>query len=635
MKTVVLFIVLAIASCLTFATTHYVDNSVIANGSGTMASPWKNLSDIKNILMGDSILFKCGGTWNSTLTPLSGADGAYVTYGTYGTGNKPAMIGFNANGKSYAKAVGLSFASSATVINLTSANHIIIDNCSITGTATTWAPGIQFQSNSNFNQIINNTITYIGTGAQNDLINMRGNCAHNYFYNNMITINNVHAALDMEGATGGGVVNYNIIKNNYFLGTGAAGALINLATASNYNVVEGNILTGDATTGGYCGVNPSSNALHEDMFKLLSSNNLVRFNIIKNYPCANSLGITMEAYFNIIENHAIGTHVYNNIVTGIGPGGAALYLGSSDNTGTVHDNYFKNNALYNNGGILLNFNINGSGNGQWSDALYAQHKLQANPGVVYNNYFRNNLFYSPSSISVIRANNTDFTTTTAQTWNSTLYNSNIQVAPNFNGNYSPIAGSPTIDAGTFLTITSASGSGTQLVVGDAWYFSDGRGILSGDTIQIGNNIRTITAINYSTNTITVNSSVTWTQGMYVSLPYHGSAPDIGVYEYQEGATQANFADKNQNPAFIISPNPFNPMTSITFTLPEATRVRISIFNANGEYVKNLANGKFNAGRHTVAWNGRASDGKTVSSGVYVVRMETGKTVLNKRICFAR
>jgi hypothetical protein len=85
------------------------------------------------------------------------------------------------------------------------------------------------------------------------------------------------------------------------------------------------------------------------------------------------------------------------------------------------------------------------------------------------------------------------------------------------------------------TIISASGSGTVLTVADAGYFLDGWGIpgVVGDQIQIlGTSQKArITNVNYDMNTITVDTTMTWTQGQGIVLAYVGSAPDAGAFEY--------------------------------------------------------------------------------------------------------
>jgi hypothetical protein len=62
---------------------------------------------------------------------------------------------------------------------------------------------------------------------------------------------------------------------------------------------------------------------------------------------------------------------------------------------------------------------------------------------------------------------------------------------------------------------------------------DGWGIIEGDFIQLGGQTQRvrITNVDYSSNTITVHQSLSWTNAQGVSLAYEGSAPDLGAYEY--------------------------------------------------------------------------------------------------------
>jgi hypothetical protein len=101
------------------------------------------------------------------------------------------------------------------------------------------------------------------------------------------------------------------------------------------------------------------------------------------------------------------------------------------------------------------------------------------------------------------------------------------------------SGSPCIDAGAFLTnIISPAGSGTTFKVDDASYYMDGWGIIPGDVIQLqGSSQRAlITEVDYTSNTITVASGLSWTQNQGVALAYEGSAPDIGAYEFYSATT---------------------------------------------------------------------------------------------------
>jgi hypothetical protein len=101
-------------------------------------------------------------------------------------------------------------------------------------------------------------------------------------------------------------------------------------------------------------------------------------------------------------------------------------------------------------------------------------------------------------------------------------------------------GSPAIDKGAFLTTTTSAGSGSVITVGDASYFIDGYGIIGGDTIQLEGKTghAQIIGIDYAANKITLDKSLTWSSGQGVALPYSGTAPDIGAYEYVAGGAVA-------------------------------------------------------------------------------------------------
>ncbi len=73
-----------------------------------------------------------------------------------------------------------------------------------------------------------------------------------------------------------------------------------------------------------------------------------------------------------------------------------------------------------------------------------------------------------------------------------------------------------------------------------------------------------------------------------------------------------------------SPNPFNFMTTIHFTLENAQHVKLSIYDPSGKLVRTLVDDIRNSGAHSVRWNGFDSNGTSVSSGIYFCRMKSGK-----------
>ncbi len=70
------------------------------------------------------------------------------------------------------------------------------------------------------------------------------------------------------------------------------------------------------------------------------------------------------------------------------------------------------------------------------------------------------------------------------------------------------------------------------------------------------------------------------------------------------------------------PNPFNPSTTIAFSLKSPGKVKLSVYNLKGQLVTNLVNEQKPAGMHSITWNGRDSNNKAVSSGIYLYRLET-------------
>lgn len=71
------------------------------------------------------------------------------------------------------------------------------------------------------------------------------------------------------------------------------------------------------------------------------------------------------------------------------------------------------------------------------------------------------------------------------------------------------------------------------------------------------------------------------------------------------------------------PNPFNPMTKIRFDLPKAGPVRVAIFDAAGRLVRTIVDGTLPAGRYEMPWTGKDNSGRSVASGVYLLRMDAG------------
>jgi Secretion system C-terminal sorting domain len=79
------------------------------------------------------------------------------------------------------------------------------------------------------------------------------------------------------------------------------------------------------------------------------------------------------------------------------------------------------------------------------------------------------------------------------------------------------------------------------------------------------------------------------------------------------------------------PNPFNPTTNITFSIPKNSHVRLDIFNSLGQLVRTLIDQNYDTGNYTTIWNARNDFGNKVNSGVYIYRLVSKNYVDSKRM----
>jgi hypothetical protein len=105
----------------------------------------------------------------------------------------------------------------------------------------------------------------------------------------------------------------------------------------------------------------------------------------------------------------------------------------------------------------------------------------------------------------------------------------------------------------------------------------------------------------------------WPPPTYAS----GASPAASIASADPGSESRGFA-LEQN-----GPNPFAAATAIRFRIPAASKVRLEVFDVSGRLVKVLAEGKYPAGVHAVAWDKRDAAGRAASAGVYFYRLEAG------------
>jgi hypothetical protein len=79
------------------------------------------------------------------------------------------------------------------------------------------------------------------------------------------------------------------------------------------------------------------------------------------------------------------------------------------------------------------------------------------------------------------------------------------------------------------------------------------------------------------------------------------------------------------------PNPFNPETTISYSLPNSGRVLLTVYTSLGQEVRTLIDDVQEVGAYTIRWDGRDSVGRQVASGVYFYRMHAGDFSDTKRM----
>jgi len=118
-----------------------------------------------------------------------------------------------------------------------------------------------------------------------------------------------------------------------------------------------------------------------------------------------------------------------------------------------------------------------------------------------------------------------------------------------------------------------------------------------------------------------SSGKTEISGLYVQKLY---VPGNGIHSTDTESGRTVRLAQN-------APNPFNPETTISFSLAAPAAVELCIYNIRGQKVTTLVNDNFSAGTHSAVWNGRDDNGRAVSSGVYLYRVSAGGATDTKRM----
>ena len=486
------------------AGTYYVSPSGSSANPGTQQSPWSLSHANSQAVPGDTIIL-LDGTYTGTIDPInSGSVGAVITYqAETNRGAKFPNVSFPVDlnpGHSYITIDGIEATDNYKWVRANNVDHVTITNCYFKN-ANGWET-MMFRDSGGYITVTN---CYIENGT--DSLHIRSGQGHYVAGNTFITA--THTCLVMMGVTN------SVIENNSFSNASqkcmevfSTREVYSPSELSEYNLIQGNTFY----SGNNVGIQYSGNRtiLRNNIFD--QSNVGMRWTIYY----GSSEGDRPEAWW-CQENR-----FYNNVMYGCGNAVLVNMTQYVIDTygGAFGDNIHKNNIIYNG-----------------TDAAQGSFDWDAVPS--HASFFYNNIIRTSSGQDVFwwfdnPAPDDYYTLSEIESAYSSYYANNIEVNPLFTNaatdDFTLQSGSNCIDAGTALTLTNGSGTGTVFTVDDALYFTDGYGLISGDVIRVGSDTVTITAVNYTTKQITVSSSFTWADNEAVSMDYNGSAPDMGAFE---------------------------------------------------------------------------------------------------------
>ena len=120
----------------------------------------------------------------------------------------------------------------------------------------------------------------------------------------------------------------------------------------------------------------------------------------------------------------------------------------------------------------------------------------------------------------------------------------------------------------------------------------------------------------------------WLQCIYIDGETEIFGPiSCALNSPQDSAPQIPLITSIQN----VYPNPFNLDVTVRYGLKTSDRVNITIYNIKGQQVRHLVDEKKNAGTYSLLWNGKDDNNTSLTSGIYFVRMTSGKQTYTKKL----
>jgi hypothetical protein len=129
------------------------------------------------------------------------------------------------------------------------------------------------------------------------------------------------------------------------------------------------------------------------------------------------------------------------------------------------------------------------------------------------------------------------------------------------------------------------------------------------------------------------------QDLYDAWVAQGKAPPVAVTTERTGVSVTN-TDVDEMEPFVYAleqnvPNPFNPVTTIAFSLAAPGNVRVDVYDVAGRKVRSLIEEELGAGEHAAVWDGRDDLGEDAASGVYFYRVVTDGYMARRKMVLLR
>ncbi|MCK4634447.1 MAG: right-handed parallel beta-helix repeat-containing protein [Candidatus Aenigmarchaeota archaeon] len=520
-------------------TSYYVANDGNDSYQGNITHPWQTIEKVDTELsgvinQGDDIYFMRGDSWVSSVALNVDAGGNAsneMIFGAYGTGAKPNISRTGGNQIFYFDQNGM--------------GHVTIQDLHFTG-------GDSTRVTFFYNGCNNHNITLRNIVSENTGPLFAGYNTKDVLIEDCVIDANGSHGISIQHDGSGSFQCGNFIIRNCSINDAKDGISIHYGGTNENNSIGDNFLIENCT-------------IWDTWEEVID--------IVGGYGCDNVLirDCNLSDAGNLVTGHGQANVMIDNCYIHHMPGNAHTFT-------RAYNIRMRNSVIYSwgNNGIAKNENQYPPDE---SIGMYYYHNniitdgdpdhIQINNKNISGLIFKNNIFHSTNDsspntfvhyISPANLSNTNSNFSYNIWWRGDGLNGNHWDGYNFtewlsqpevtgdmrtdpkmvdpaNENFTLQSDSPAIDSGDWLTETVGSGSGTNITVEDAAYFHDGFGLTNGDLIKVGlNSVVMVTDINYTTDNITVNQSISWSNGDPVGLVYSGIAPDIGAYEYQGTTT---------------------------------------------------------------------------------------------------